>query len=116
MRQALGEVGEDDIACLERSLEIFTKVLANLGIKETVRAVRIVLRCRSVRIGDDTELPHQAHRVEMAAELDDLVPFDAVEDDPRHSHVLACGWDTLQLAFVRAPPRPALGDAIPFGN
>jgi DNA-binding MarR family transcriptional regulator len=39
MSQALGEVGEDDVACLERSLEIFTKVLANLGIKETVRLI-----------------------------------------------------------------------------
>jgi DNA-binding MarR family transcriptional regulator len=37
MSQALGDVGESDIACLERSLEIFTRVAANLGIKETVR-------------------------------------------------------------------------------
>jgi DNA-binding MarR family transcriptional regulator len=42
MSQALGEVGESDIACLERSLEILRRVAANLGIKETVRRIDAV--------------------------------------------------------------------------
>lgn len=36
MQQALGEIDPDDLACMERSLDILAKVIVRLGMSETV--------------------------------------------------------------------------------
>src|SRR5919197_4538884 len=70
-------------------------------------AARLRSSARRDRRGNAELLQHAQH-VERAAELADPAVPNAIEDDAGYRHLLAGGRDALELAAVRAPPRPAL--------
>src|SRR2546427_691794 len=67
-------------------------------------------------IGDRAELLHQSQPIKQPAKLRDLAGSDAVEHETGHGYLPSGRWDPLELALVGAPPCPALGDAVLFGD
>ena len=66
--------------------------------------------------GDNTELLHHAHPIEVLPLLHNLTAIDAVDGDSRYGHLLARRRDAHQLSFVCGGSRPAHCYLFPLGD